>query len=95
MPTLIEEQALQTFDETQVEEFDLEQLARISAAEPHFETLEAAPRSRFRRTAVIALLAVAIVSGLATLRPDARAAYTPGAAQGGTTIAGEACALGE
>ncbi len=84
MPTLLEEPVLQTLEETHVEEFDLERLARLSAAPPaieppRFELLEPAPRFRFQRTLLVAFLAAVVVAGLATLRPDVQANYTPAA----------------
>ena len=78
MPTLLEDPARPTVDETLVEEFDLERLARISEAQPpieppRFELLEPAPKLRFgfRGKLVTALLAVVMVGGLATLGPAA------------------------
>ena len=78
MPTLLEDRAFEPVEETFVEEFDLERLARISEAQPdieppQFELLEPAPARRFRvrRTVVTAFLAAVIVLGLATLGPAA------------------------
>ncbi len=78
MPTLLEEPVLQTVEETYVEEFDLERLARLAVAQPaseppRFALLAPAPRFRFRRTLLVALLAAGIVSALATLGPAANA----------------------
>ncbi len=97
MATLVEEPVLQTVEETYVEEFDLERLARISEPQPieppRFALLEPAPRVRLRRTLVLALLAGAIVSSLATLRPDANASYLPGPQ--GVTTTSDACPVGD
>ncbi len=99
MATLLEEPVLQTVDETYVEEFDLERLARVSEPQPvepgRFALLEAAPRVRLRRTLVLAFLAAGIVSGLATLRPDANAGYTPTLGPQGVTTTANACPVGD
>ncbi len=94
MPTLLDDREFEPVEETLIEEFDLERLARISeppAIEPpRFALLEGAPRFRRRRTLVLAVLAAGIVSGLATLRPDTDASYAP--APGATYSLGPAFA---
>ena len=83
MPTLLDDRIFESIEEPiDVPEFDLERLARISAAGPDIEP-PPAPRHRFRRTLVMALLATMIVGGLATLRP----------ATGYASPAGATCAI--
>ena len=70
MPTLLDDRIFEEKPEIEVEEFDLERLARISEVEPAIEAPPAPRRrSRVRRTLVMALLALIIVGGLATLGP--------------------------
>ncbi len=99
MATLVEEPVLQTVEETHLEEFDLERLARLSEPQPieppRFALLEPAPRVRLRRSLVLAFLAAVIVSGLATLRPDANAGYTPTLGPQGVTTTANACPVGD
>lgn len=77
MPTLVEDPVLQTVEETYVEGFDLEWLARISEAPPieppRFALLQPARSFHVRRWMVAAVLSAAIVGGLATLGPAANA----------------------
>jgi len=103
MPTLLDDTPLQTADETSVEAFDFERLARISAAQtaiepPRFAMLEPAPRFRFRRTLVMAFLAAVTVSGFSTLRPEPQSAFTPSLVNPparSTDTTGGACAIGD
>ncbi len=99
MLPLVEDPVLQAVEETHLEEFDLERLARISEAQPieppRFTLLEPAPRFRLRRTLAVAFLAAIVVSGLATLRPDANSSYTPVLGPQGVTTTANACPVGD